>query len=153
MSCSRLLIALLLLTLVIPACFALFLLHYSLELALPVDQVSPTPPGILVYESIPSLLHCSQEKGKVTAALLAGKLSLLQAIQAFRRLNEELDQSSPSSIARPHPISDEQLAERVLSWAGSQLRDRPERSAVLHRLEDELHQLFPHYTINQVFLH
>ncbi len=145
-----------LLALSIPASFAVVLVNWSIEVAGSacedsVSTESQYSPGI--HEKNTELIRCSEEKARVTELLLAGKLTLPQAIEEFRRLNEHLEEVCPASTHFPNFHSDEALLESVLSWATSLAAFRPDQTAVLHRLEQERQQFFPKHGPVHAALH
>jgi hypothetical protein len=93
-----------------------------------------------------ALQECHDGKRLVVEELLDGRLSLWQAVGAFRRLHE----AAGDGLRRPLPAVggatvEESLARSVLAWAEAAQRDRPtaERAAVLRRLKAEFAAAFP----------
>jgi len=143
------------LALLVPAVFALVLLQWSIAVsALAGHPHEGADSGSsAIHEKNHELIQCSEEKGKVTELLLAGKLSLAQTIEEFRRINDDLERVRPARMTFPIPRSDQALAKSVMSWAHSQGSQRPDCTAMLHRLEQELQQLFPHHRSGYAALH
>jgi hypothetical protein len=93
-----------------------------------------------------ALQECHDGKCLVVEELLDGRLSLREAVAAFRRLHE----AAGDDLRRPLPVVggatvEESLARSVLFWAEGAQRDRPtaERAAVLRRLKAEFAEAFP----------
>ncbi len=87
--------------------------------------------------------RCLEAKTRITAAVLAGNLGLAEAAEAFREVNETLDDGNDMWAGTYRTGDDEEAVYRnVLVWAwhrGS--RDPERRAAVIRRLEAELRQL------------
>lgn len=80
-------------------------------------------------------------KAEVTAEVVAGRLSLAEAIDRFRRLEALRDEGPdgvPGTPSRP-ALDDDEIAQNVLRWASWWLCEEPSRRAeVMTRLEKEL---------------
>jgi len=81
-----------------------------------------------------------EAKGRVAAEVAAGRMSLAEAVDQFRRLNREAKESpDPPQGASALPEDDEALARTVLA----RVREDPGRAAaVLGRLRDEFRRRF-----------
>ena len=81
-------------------------------------------------------------KRGVTLQLLAGELTLLEAADCFRALNEAPSDCPATAYLMLHPGSStgERLCRQVISWAAGELlgSDPEEGRATVKRLEDEL---------------
>lgn len=97
-------------------------------------------------------LRCMQGKGVVTTALLAGKLSLSEAAEAFRQLDEECGEP----LVGPEPQVDERAAasegadyENVMLWAEAAAQRNPDQAPRLAQLQAEwLNQ--PHHPADRL---
>jgi hypothetical protein len=89
------------------------------------------------------LWRCREAKARVTAELLAGRLSLAEAAEAFREVNETL-QDADDAWVDPYRFADneEAVCRTVIAWARHDTGcDPARRAAVVGRLEEELRQL------------
>jgi transposase-like protein len=89
------------------------------------------------------LRGCREAKERITAEVLAGRLSLAEAAEAFRAVNETL-QGGDDAWVDPYRYADDEEAvcRTVITWARHRTTDDPERqAAVVARLEEELQQL------------
>jgi hypothetical protein len=123
------------------------LLHWTAGLTLLVANANKGgDPGCLPFhlQKNVEFLDCAEAKSKVIAHLVAGRMSLAEAVEKFRLLNHELECVRPQSCRFPLPRTDEQNAQNVLNWVSAELSRAPQRTAVLHRLEEERDRLFGH---------
>jgi hypothetical protein len=86
--------------------------------------------------------RCLAGKAEVTEEVVAGRLSLAEAIDRFRQLEALRDEGpdeAPGTPSRLAADGDEKIAQNVLSWASWRLYKEPSRRAeVMTRLEKEL---------------
>jgi hypothetical protein len=77
-------------------------------------------------------------KAEVTAEVVAGRVSLAEAIDRFRRLQDDGQDEAPGTPSR-RAGDDDEIAQNVLRWASWWLCRDPSRQAeVMARLEKEL---------------
>jgi hypothetical protein len=83
-------------------------------------------------------------KSRAIADLLAGRCSLLETIRAFQMFDRETaaDDAGQLPEGTPGVATDEPSARSVLSWAGADLRMRPNGEQEIRRLEQEMGELF-----------
>ena len=89
------------------------------------------------------LRRCLEVKTRITTEVLAGRLSLAEAAEAFREANATL-KDAPDAWVDPYRFADDEEAvfRTVIAWARSRADADPERqAAVVARLEEELQQL------------
>jgi hypothetical protein len=93
-----------------------------------------------------SLLHIYERKCTLVQALIEDHVSLLDAAHEFGRLHAEVyTGEEPWLTLFPLPTSEEGLCEYVIQWVEGELKSEPEQhDTVIHRLETDLHRLFPH---------
>jgi hypothetical protein len=90
------------------------------------------------YEAV---LRCVEGKAEVTAEVVAGRLSLVEAIDRFRRLQALQDDGQDELLGTPShlAVNDDEIAQNILRWVFSALCEEPSRrAAVMTRLEKEL---------------
>jgi hypothetical protein len=91
-----------------------------------------------------ALVERNRAKEEVISELLAGRLTLVEAAAAFRRIHERTrDETGCYAEADPADLSDEGLCRNVLCWARMGLADSPRREEVLDRLNRDFEALFP----------
>lgn len=89
------------------------------------------------------LRRSREAKARITTEVLAGRLSLAEAAEAFREVNETL-KDDPDAWVDPYRFADDEEAvfRTVIAWARSRAGEGPEhQAAVVARLEEELQQL------------
>jgi hypothetical protein len=86
----------------------------------------------------------SRGKHRMTAGLIAGRVTLRQAAERFQELDALL--RSGEGDPPPVPTGKEAVWRRVLVWVGNELYPRrdPEAAAVLARLRAEYRERFGH---------
>jgi hypothetical protein len=90
-----------------------------------------------------ALRHCLAGKVEVTEEVIAGRLSLAEAIDRFRRLHALLDDGQDEVLGSTSPAGDdEEVARNVIRWVSHALNDQPSRRVeVVARLEKEMADL------------
>ena len=86
--------------------------------------------------------RCLEAKTRVTAEVVAGRLTLLEAAAAFRQCNETVKDGNDAwaGVYRA-PGDEEAVCRNVIVWAALATRRDPQRqAAVVRRLEEELRQ-------------
>lgn len=81
------------------------------------------------------VLECKRE---VTADVIAGRSSLAEAVQEFRRLQSRLEDGQEPLRGYHSTDSDELIARNVLVWVRATTRNNPQYRELLKRLEAEL---------------
>jgi hypothetical protein len=91
-------------------------------------------------------LRSFRGKQAVTRELLAGRLTVGEAVEQFRALTRINDGLMKELLAAyPGSTEDEALCQSLLAWVRSQTRGDPgRRAALVARLEDEIRQHFGH---------
>jgi hypothetical protein len=84
-----------------------------------------------------------QVKLQMAEEVIAGRLSVAEALEAFRRLQgQQFPNSTKEIVMRDREMSeDELLADVILSYVEQVLGDRPEQAAVVARVKKELQEL------------
>src|SRR5579884_442251 len=90
------------------------------------------------------LIERNTGKHRITEEVFARRLSLLQAAEAFRRLEVATAEEAPPSAARCDDLSEEALCRNVLTWVRANLSAHPGQAAVLRDLEAEFAVRFRH---------
>jgi hypothetical protein len=84
-------------------------------------------------------------KQQVTDQVIARRLTLLEAADAFRRIDEAADADAPADASPvPEDRSDEGLCENVLVWVAAALNNDRRDAAVLRDLEAQFVARFHH---------
>jgi hypothetical protein len=86
----------------------------------------------------------NEGKQRVTAQVIEGRLTLLQAAAEFRRLQERLRAEGGGDDMGLDDLSDEGLSVNVLLWARAELTNDPRRDVRLGELEGEFAARFRH---------
>jgi hypothetical protein len=98
-----------------------------------------TEPADLQLERI---AHCTTERQFIARELIAGRLTLHEAIDRFRILSQNNPDYSWTLFQAAHPgaTDDERLGHQVISYVKSELSDHPELAAeIVARLEGQLY--------------
>jgi hypothetical protein len=89
-----------------------------------------------------AIRRCLEGKTQITNELLAGRLTLLQAAEAFRDCDDKVKNSNEAGVGTYRIAEDEEaVCRNVLIWATrAAARRGPQYQVVVRRLEDELRQ-------------
>jgi len=87
-----------------------------------------------------AVLRCTRGKLKVTKALIAGQISLPDAVDQFRELQSAIPESDPRFVGNFRgPRNDEELYRNVLVWVENVMdREGAQRTDLLARLQGEM---------------
>jgi hypothetical protein len=87
--------------------------------------------------------RCRAAKRRITAEVLAGRMTLPEAAQAFREWNETIkDGNEPWAGVYRAPEDEEAVCRNVIVWARQVAnRDPGRQAAVVRHLEEELREL------------
>jgi hypothetical protein len=85
------------------------------------------------------VFHRTTEKNRIVVELIARRLTLREAAQQFRELDEEVSQVQPEVPRAPASDGDEAACRNVITWVRSQLSANPkEADWVVMQLEREM---------------
>jgi hypothetical protein len=86
--------------------------------------------------------RCIEARGQVAREVIAGRLTLLEAAARFQAISLSRPSHLPVSHAAYSGDSDEErLCRQVIAYVDFELQGRPDRSAVVAKLNSELREL------------